>query len=395
MKVCIVIYGLTNQNQRLQPWRYILEVANQLSTLGHQVTLITENKHVSPEFAKNQSYFVKRVHSVRNFWWKTNQELIQSVHSFSPDMIIWSVGLTSFLHQKYWKLDDCLQIGILSSPIYSLIDLLRIGIPKLLANLQLSGIHIAGALIPHFVYRKAYQKSGLDWVVTQTQTTQQRFKQIIGKNSVEAIYPGVDDVWLDQSSSSPEKKRAPIEILFMGSPAPMRGLPILIEAMALVRKEYPNIILKILNRKYAGELEHETEAIEKQIDDFGMRNSIIIENGFLGQSALVAQVKAASAVALPFVLIPSDAPLAALEITALGKPLITSDLGCLPEITAGGRTYFCKPGDRESLKEALLQCCQDIVCNEQCTVLSHKSKVTDWTNFGKKWAQLILNAYEN
>ena len=40
--VCLVTSGLVEANLRLQPWRYLHEVARQLAGQGHYVTVVSD-----------------------------------------------------------------------------------------------------------------------------------------------------------------------------------------------------------------------------------------------------------------------------------------------------------------------------------------------------------------
>jgi glycosyltransferase involved in cell wall biosynthesis len=59
-------------------------------------------------------------------------------------------------------------------------------------------------------------------------------------------------------------------------------------------------------------------------------------------------------IALPFRLLSSDVPLSVLEAMALGKPLVVTDIGCLPELVPCGTGLVVPPAAPKKLAEAIL-----------------------------------------
>jgi glycosyltransferase involved in cell wall biosynthesis len=393
--ICVIVHGLNKQNRLLQPWRYVLEVASQLSLLGHQVTLLKEGD-LSTDLPITGNFQEVKLHSVRNFLWKENNELIKKISTIDPNIIIWSVGLTSFLHQRYPKLPGKIQAGIFSSPIYSLKDLNRIGFSKLITNYHLSGSHIMGALSPNWLLRTQANRSDLKYLVTQTDTTNKAISKKFWRKPVITISPAVDDLWMTAEEHWLDIRREfnyleyDFVIVYFGSPAPLRGLPQLIRAVAIARETCPEIKLTILNRRNESELAKETEDIQSLIKKLALDNYVNMYQGFLDQRTLIRIISASNIVALPFEIIPSDAPLSVLEARTLGKPIITTQLGCLPELAGKEHVYFAEPGDTVSLSRILLQ------ANNQLRekIINPKSnsgfqKFRTWSQVGEEWSDFI------
>jgi phosphatidyl-myo-inositol dimannoside synthase len=74
----------------------------------------------------------------------------------------------------------------------------------------------------------------------------------------------------------------------------------------------------------------------------------------LSREQLVLNLAICDAVALPFELVPSDVPLSILEVMALGIPLITSDVGCIPEMVPEGTGIKVHPRNIALLSEAII-----------------------------------------
>jgi glycosyltransferase involved in cell wall biosynthesis len=98
-------------------------------------------------------------------------------------------------------------------------------------------------------------------------------------------------------------------------------------------------------------------------------------------------------IALPFELVPSDAPLSLLEVKALGKPIITTNLACIPELVANARSYLAFPSNPISLAAAIKSAAEYITSLEK----ADKSKIIEelkvslrsWHQMGIEWSNLI------
>jgi glycosyltransferase involved in cell wall biosynthesis len=125
-------------------------------------------------------------------------------------------------------------------------------------------------------------------------------------------------------------------------------------------------------------------------------------------------------VALPFELVPADAPLSILEAQALGKPIVTTRVASLPEMAAAGVSYLAEPADPVSLAQALLEAAVDLgrqqsedslaVAREPLDSLAvacrpldslavacrpleppeqDKRMIRSWRKVGEEWSQLV------
>ena len=140
---------------------------------------------------------------------------------------------------------------------------------------------------------------------------------------------------------------------YFGSPKPLRGLPTLLRALATARASLPRLRLLVLSRRREGELDAEQRAIEHLIVQLGLERWVRMETGFLPRQELVPTIAVCDAVALPFEIVPSDVPLSVLEAMALGLPLITTQVACLPELVPAGCGLRMPPADGAALAAAL------------------------------------------
>lgn len=399
--ICLVASGMTKANLRLQPWRYLHEVARQLTGLGHRVTVISDSGDKSHYTEDLQDVFVQRLPSVSNPRWRPNRHLLQAIYRAEPDIILWHVGFSTFLHQRLDAGGIAPVIGIFTSPIYHWHDLSRLGLWRLAKGYRLSLVHITNSLLPRSFSRWRMDKSGLNSLVVQTETTfQQLRKSGLWSGQIDVIPPGVDEEWFKSPMDSSNKLRVAlgyqlddVVVVYFGSPAPLRGLHTLIRAYALSQKEFPSLKLLILSRRRPGNLLSEERSLNRLLEDQDAGQDIKIVDGFLDQEDLVRHISTADLVALPFELVPSDAPLSLLETLTLGKPVITTKVACLPEMVSTCHAYLAEPADEQSLERTLTQAAQDLQSQKKGS--NPKSSVNNtclsaraWSQVGEEWSQV-------
>jgi phosphatidylinositol alpha-1,6-mannosyltransferase len=166
--ITLINSGLRQNNIRLQPWRYLFEVIIQLQRLGHPVTLISDERTGITDLTGIRVILLE---STSNPKWSPNQTLARVMSKINSDVILWHVGLTSFLHQNFNINLAKPTLGIFTSPIYSRKDWMRLGWCKLFAGYQLCSVNIIGSLLPIPLLRKWMRNSGLDGLVVQTEST--------------------------------------------------------------------------------------------------------------------------------------------------------------------------------------------------------------------------------
>jgi len=389
--VCLISGGMNDRHVRLQPWRYLSEVANQLRQQGHEVTVVTDG---GPGETAVSDPHLHQISSISNPYWRENRQLIRGIAAIQPDVVLWHMGLTSFLHQRFDPGLDVPVVGIFTSPLYEKADLARIGVRRLVAERQLSGIHTVGTLLPkRLLSQIASQNERLQQLVVQTQTTcHQLQKSQLSCLPISVIAPGVDNVWKNGRSTHTNQLRqklgydtSDVIVLYFGSPAPLRGLHTLVKAVQRLGTAVPTIRLLILSRRHADELMAEDAKLRDLLNEQTMQGRSQIISGYLEPENLVDHISAADIVALPFELVPSDAPLSLLEAKALGKPVVTTQIACLPELVADGSHYLAQPANVVSLANSLTDAAFASRSNNKIKLPS----VRGWQQVGAEWSQLI------
>lgn len=134
-------------------------------------------------------------------------------------------------------------------------------------------------------------------------------------------------------------------LLFCGLVRPYKGLDVLLEAMALLKRPVHLLI--------AGEFWQGGQAnYQAQIDRLGLANCVTIIDDYLPDELLAACIDRANVVVLPY----RSATQSAVVQTAFGrgKPVITTNVGGLAEAVEDGRTGLVVPPEEpKALAEAI------------------------------------------
>ncbi len=395
-RISIIASGLSSVNLPLQPWRYLSEIAKQLAALDYSITVFTNGKNASQGSQIIKGVDLVQLPSINNPVCFRNKLLEISLKKSKPDIVIIHTGLSSFLHQDFHIIDVSPILGVFTSPIYSFHDLKRIGLVKLLRNYTLSAVHILGTFNPRWLLQARMQRCGLRCLVVQTETLKrQLIEQRLWEREIHVIPPGVDELWSANAGSKATMEfprfgfsQNDIVIGYFGSLNPLRGFPDLLEAMGSVIHQIPSLKLLVFNRDHGTEQNHYLEAM---ISRFGMKNKTKVVAGLLSQAELVNGIQSCDLIALPFEMIPSDAPLSILETKAAGKILITTRVGCIPELVENHLCYLIEPSNTKQLSEAIIEATNKVLVSQRSYfngALDHVYK-RNWLQIGLAWDRLL------
>ena len=151
--------------------------------------------------------------------------------------------------------------------------------------------------------------------------------------------------------ASPGARRPRIRFGTIGRLVPAKGHSILIEAFARVRQAAPQAELSIYGY---GDLQ---ENLSAQIAKLGLEGRARLE-GRTGNSAETLQ----DLDVFVFSSVNEGLPLVILEAMAAGLPIVTTDVGGIPEVLSKESAWLCPPGEPDALARAMLQAanCTDL-----------------------------------
>jgi glycosyltransferase involved in cell wall biosynthesis len=400
--VCLISSRINVRDLPLQPWRYLHEVACQLSQQGHTVTIITDGEEDDRLYKNEVGVQFYHLPSVGRPRWQQNRMLQQAIENIRPDVILWHVGIPTFFHQRLDGWGTVPVIGIFPGLVYNVRNFKQVGLHNLINEFSLIWIHLLGLITPRRLLRRPIEKGWFTKLVTLTHKTREQLIQLgLPPQSIHTISPGVDDIWFRSPSSNgdAEEMRTKLGfqlrdkiILYFGSPQPLRGLHDLIRAIEIAHQSDSNLKLLILSRQREDEFLKENAGLKQLLDHSPIRQNIKVVSGFLNPEKLVDYISLSHAVALPFQLVPSDAPLSLLEAQAQRKPVITTRVASLPEMVSGGEHYLADPANPVSLAQAVLAAAEAIGEERD----QHGQKIQKlspslkrWQQVGAEWSQLI------
>jgi phosphatidylinositol alpha-1,6-mannosyltransferase len=358
MKVCIVCYGLTENNIRLQPWRYFSEIAIGLSKKNFDVTIITDG---SSEGQNLTGIPIRHVKKLRKLPFQSNTELVSLIKSEQPDIILWSVTALDYLYLNIFKQIGIPVIGLFTGPIYRPSDITRIGTHEILKNIKFLSAHILYASLPSFFIRGLVNSSHCNKIFVMSRKNKEIIIEKGGDiRKVAHVPAGIEESDFMKSNefnsiiSKYKLDKNSFNILYFGSPLSIRGTDSLIKAVSKVRTQHPLIKLIILSRRRDGELSHEEMEIQDLILKLGLEKNVQIISGFLDKDEVKEFIAFSNLIALPFKIVPSDVPTSILESMAMGKTVISTALDGIPELLEDGRGFVVQPNNDEDLAEKII-----------------------------------------
>jgi glycosyltransferase involved in cell wall biosynthesis len=143
---------------------------------------------------------------------------------------------------------------------------------------------------------------------------------------------------------APDKKT----MLFFGLVRPYKGLKYLIQAMAQVAKSIDCVLLVV------GEFYESKEEYLSLVKQLGLEKDIVIRDEYVRNEDISLYFSSADVVVLPYVTATQSG---IVQIAfGLNKPVITTNVGGLPEAVEDGKTGFVvDPESPEKLAEAILK----------------------------------------
>lgn len=401
MRICIVSPGLLDRNRFVQPWRYLLQGASALNLTGHRVFFLSDR---SPDLTKEREiagFSVQRIDTLHEWPLLRNEHLERAVNGMNADVILWRLGVTSFLHMRSIRNISNPVIGIFTSPIYNLSQLFRLGLYKLVRNQTLSRIQVLGSFVPSIAIRRAINLSPIQKLIVECETTQKKLLQAgVPADHLQVIKPYINPIWyqgrphdLNRIGLREKYGFLPEDFIigYFGATAPLRGLPTLLHAIKKTLPKKPHIRLFILSRVLHEDNKLDNVTIMRIIKKSDLEQYVHILPGMLSEERLIQCLNICDVIALPFEMIISDVPITILETLALGIPLITTSTACIPELVPEGAGIRVRPGDVDELADAILEVVSNSQLRDRLSIMGREQALS-WTSIDashKAWNDLV------
>ncbi len=196
------------------------------------------------------------------------------------------------------------------------------------------------------LYSKIYKRQ--HGLIFHTEYSQREYQLIFPElEKISAVIPLGEYGFLVNPESLEKTPPRPHQILFFGNIRYYKGLDILLHALPLIRQEFPDTRLVI-----AGQPLQEFEPYEKIIREYNLSENVELRLGYLPDEEIAPLFMQTSIVALPYRSIDQSAVL--LLAMALGKTVVASNVGGIPEVIEHNRTgILTDPENPESLAGAI------------------------------------------
>lgn len=208
----------------------------------------------------------------------------------------------------------------------------------------------------------------------------------VPEERLQTIYHGVNSAFKPQAAAASRLQRdyglVNPYVLYVGKLHANKNIVRLIEAFDLATKGRDEIELVLVGRLFYG-----SDDIEQTIQRLGLARRVH-RLGHLGQAALPDLYSGAQCLVFPTLWEGFGLPI--IEAMACGTPVITSDIACVPEITAGA-ALLVDPLSTQAIAGAL----SDLLASPEKRATLRERGIARAASFSwQRTAQQTLQAYE-
>lgn len=229
-----------------------------------------------------------------------------------------------------------------------------------------------------------------DRIIAATPAEQAQLNWLYGANmdKVTIIPPGVDLERFHPIDKTEAKKRVGIpcgdkNIMFAGRIEPLKGIDTLIQAMALIKQRYPDVmentcVAIIGGDPWSDDPDDEMARLQNMRQDLGIHD-IVVFLGAKDQEVLPYYYAAAEMVVMPSHY--ESFGMVALEAMAMGRPVIASEVGGLAFLIRDGiNGYHVPTRDPEALAERIFELLSNAECREEMGLAARQNAERfDWS----------------
>jgi glycosyltransferase involved in cell wall biosynthesis len=343
---------------RLQPWRYLYEIARHIA-VRHKVVMITDGPEPREEEGWEEGFHVVKssMLSVRR-----QGELLDLINDFAPRQLWWSVTPRSIAFWPTLRNIGCDKYALVTCPLYGYGQLMRAsraGVP-----FEELGVLWKQRLVPRGLFARMLNHNHINKVFIQSMANRRALLEAgVQEQKLSLLRVGIDEA--DREAVAPEVLQAEqarlghrddvVSFLYFGAVRRIRGFDALLEAFGRLIQVSANARLVILAR---GAGDTKMRQIRVQIEQAGLADRVTVLGGWLSREQVWAHVESCDVAVLPFVIVPSDVPIAILEALARGKPVIGTPIDGIPELIEG-RGLVVDPLDSQAFSDAMRRLVED------------------------------------
>ena len=393
MKILVVVHDLIAEKSHLMPWRTCCEAVGHFRREGCEAHLLSLGNDKASLEGGLIPLNSKKIRKTKKWF---TRDLREEIDCFCPDVIFWPVSW----RESGYRLDIVTQTNI---PV---VVWFPGGIYSFGACVHAMKRMRLRAILPYFLeylsnkkkYVRFFKKIRVRAVLAMTGVTaRSAIKAGWPENHSFVIPPGKDEVADRQGENLPSVVYSWLQgkpyYLYMGPPSSIRGIYDLLEAFecaALINQDIRLICL------FRSDAVMDMDDIKRRISEMGSCSRIYCVWESLPRDMLNAYMASCHAVTMPFLFVPSEIPLAIIEVMAWGKPVITTLPGGTGEFvsTFGLST---KVGDKAALARALVDLEVDRELYKFKCIQSQQAFEfhPDWASMAESWLEIARFSVED
>ncbi|GAA4819540.1 glycosyltransferase family 4 protein [Streptomyces ziwulingensis] len=275
------------------------------------------------------------------FWHRdAHRGLARIMDEFRPDLVhLHTIG--EFSPAALAATDRAPQILTLHGPEDWTLELLRWNLRSATGGARLSLPDQARYLYLRFLQRPAYlpRLRKLDRVLAPSAYFAELVRRDVGRVPVHVLPNGVP------RTVAPLPVREPGRLLYVGRLERVKGVHVLLDAFRALGPDHPGVTLDIVGDGA------DRSALEAAAVDLTGTGRVRFR-GWLSPDAVGEALAGSSVVVIPSVW-PENFPTVALEALQIGRPLVASRVGGLPELVGEDNGVLVRAGDATALADAL------------------------------------------
>ncbi len=395
MRIAIYTSDLTRENQHLMPWRMVVEIGNSLCQTGHRAEVLSGRRDPTGEHWVYGGCPVEEI--AKPYSREGMDKLRRMLRREEFDVLFWPVA---------WCRDRG-QVGLLrdsSIPIVWYIP----GACYLLRQVVRAIPDVNWRATLPFLIQSIYPKKRLVRSLRRAAGLMITMSQFSRAAVCRAGWPAQDVFFIPPGKpvdDAPPPGEASMIFqavqhqlcgrpfyLFLGPPANIRGIRQLFQAFHLLACQRPDVCLVCLFRSDRGT---DVVNVRRRVEQGPHADRIMGVWQSVEKVDLDAFLEACHAVVLPFLLVPSEIPLAVIEAAGHRKPVITTG--------PGGTADFVRDfglavpvGHSSALSSAMLQLLNDgQLYADKCRAAARRYAAhPTWEETALSWLGVAAKAVE-
>lgn len=336
LKIIIICKNFKIENFSRQPWRYIYDIAKYLKKCGDDVIIVS---NTDSAWIDNQKTIDKYPDIFIRF---TNKNIWSDIEKLNPDIIVEVVGPLSILTKRRISLETP-YIGLLTWPLYSLKEVLSVGIREFVIHPTFVGPHFFGSIIPNGLKKIGFSR--FDYIFVLSEFNKQRLAGYYLQHKIKILPLAIDADIIRKKVN--KEIGSSNEILYFTSPLTLRGSDTVIRAFGMLDDKIDTKLVMLL-RMESNELFKEVDYLKSLVKKHVKNKEVIFITNDISFSDLINYVARVRMVCIPFKIVISEIPVSILEAQSLEVPVISTNVACIPEML-DGKGLTINPGDVHDL----------------------------------------------